>query len=171
MPAGAQKAKIVRPTRSRSPSASRRRPASRRPLTHVPFCERPSSETVHSPARSSSSACRRDISGSHGTEMSASSRRPSVMLRVRSASEKMCWRPVVVAVDEERRADPLGGPAGLQFLLSRLAKGEWRLHRPSLHDAQSPEKMFSSETKMLTIETKMPVASQIVSRSVPCLRR
>ena len=31
--------------------------------------------------------------------------------------------------------------------------------------------MFRSDTKMLTIETKIPVASQIESSSVPCLRR
>ena len=31
--------------------------------------------------------------------------------------------------------------------------------------------MFRSERKMFTIETKMPVASQIASFSVPCLRR
>jgi hypothetical protein len=31
--------------------------------------------------------------------------------------------------------------------------------------------MFRSEMKMLTIETKIPVASQIASFSVPCLRR
>lgn len=37
--------------------------------------------------------------------------------------------------------------------------------------AQSPPKRFSSDRKMLTIETKIPVASQTASRSVPCLRR
>ena len=79
--------------------------------------------------------------------------------------------PLVVAVDEERVADALGGPPRLEFFLCRLAQCERRLHRPSLHHGQRDEKMFSSETKMLTIETKMPVASQIASRSVPCLRR
>ena len=42
--------------------------------------------------------------------------------------------------------------------------------RPPSAVPQSP-KMFSSERKMFTIETKMPVASQTASSAVPCLRR
>ena len=78
IPPGLAKITCVRPTRTSSPSESRRRPISRSSLTQVPFWESPSSEIVHSPARSSSSACRREHSGSHGSEMSASSRRPIV---------------------------------------------------------------------------------------------
>ena len=42
--------------------------------------------------------------------------------------------------------------------------------RRPLARSQSP-KMFSSERKMFTIDTKMPVASQTASSAVPCLRR
>ena len=141
-------------------------------MTHVPFWDSPSSDTVHSPARFTSSACRRDISGSQGTEMSASSRRPSVTAPVVLGQREDVLTARVVAVDEERRADPLGGSARLELLVRRLSEGDGRLHRPSLpQPSQREEKMFSSEMKMLTIETKMPVASQIASRSVPCLRR
>ena len=76
---GCVKPMIVRPIFTRSPSASRRRPASRSPLTQVPFWDQPSSQIVHSPARYASSACRREASGSHGSEMSASYRRPTVI--------------------------------------------------------------------------------------------
>src|SRR4051812_13746352 len=84
---------IVRPIFTRSPSASRRRPARRSPFTHVPFCDQPSSQIVHSPARKASSACRRDASGSHGREMSASKRRPTVIESPGPSRLMIRWRP------------------------------------------------------------------------------
>ena len=64
-----------------------------------------------------------------------------------------------VAVDEERKPQALGREPSLVLRLGRD------------RDSHLPEKMFSKETKMFTMETKIPVASQIASASVPCLRR
>ena len=68
----------------------------------------------------------------------------------------------VVAQQQERLAALLGLPARLEIVGGREVEREWGLHQR--------EKMLRSDTKMLTIETKMPVASQIASASVPCLR-
>ena len=159
---GSQNAKLVWPTRTRSPSTRRRRPWIRSPLTKVPFWEKPSSHSGHSPALHSSSACSRETSGSHGSETSASVRRPRVSDSATGSSPTIRARRVV-AEDEERQAALLGGTASLQIGRRRAVEGEWRVHH-------GLEKMLRSDTKMFTIETKMPVASQIASASVPCLR-
>ena len=90
---GSQYANVVCPTRTRSPSASRRRPWMRRPLTKVPFWENPSSQSSHSPALDSSSAWSRDTSGSHGKDTSASTRRPSVIEPAVASSATIRWLP------------------------------------------------------------------------------
>ena len=89
-----QNAIVVWPQRTRSPSCSRRWPSRRISLTKVPFCDQPSSSTVHSPARNSNCACRRETSRSHGSAMSASKRRPTVSVRVVSSSSRMCSLPL-----------------------------------------------------------------------------
>ena len=121
---------IVRPIFTRSPSASRRRPASRRPLTHVPFWDQPSSQIVHSPARKDSSACRRDASGSQGSEMSASKRRPTVTASAGS-SAKMHWLPVAVAEHQERHPALHGGAALLGLFWCPAAQRDGRVHIPA----------------------------------------
>ena len=73
-------------------------------MTHVPFWDQPSSQIVHSPARNESSACRRDASGSHGSEMSASKRRPTVIESARLAQREDALAAVAVAEQQERVA-------------------------------------------------------------------
>ena len=150
--------------RTRSPSVSRRRPWIRSPLTYVPFCEKPSSQSVHSPALNSSSACSRETSGSHASGTSASSRRPTVTEPARSSSATIRCAPW------SSRSSRNGAPP---FSASRRASRSSGVARSSASGVSITrlEKMLSSETKMFTIDTKMPVASQIASFSVPCLRR
>ena len=73
-------------------------------MTHVPFWDQPSSQIVHSPARSESSACRREASGSHGSEMSASKRRPIVIDSAGFAERDDPLAAVAVAEQQERLA-------------------------------------------------------------------
>src|SRR3954469_4144383 len=89
-----QNAMLVWPQRMMSPSWSRRWPSSRISLTNVPFCDQPSSSTVHSPARNSNCACSRDTSRSHGSAMSASKRRPTVNAFAVSSSPTSFWWPL-----------------------------------------------------------------------------
>src|SRR5215211_7347998 len=69
------KTSCVRPTRTTSPSCSTCGRVMRDALTWVPFDD-PRSSTVHAPPTSSSSACARDTSESHGSATSHAARRP-----------------------------------------------------------------------------------------------
>ena len=67
----------VRPTTIASPSSSRFRPCTRRPLTNEPLRDRPSSMSVQAPPTRSSIACARETSLSQSRRTSLSGSRPT----------------------------------------------------------------------------------------------
>ena len=114
----------------RSPSVSRRRPWIRSPLTKVPFCEKPSSHSVQSPALNSSSACRRETSGSHG-ERHVGLLAPPDGDRARARVQRDdLLHALVVAQEQERRAALLRLAPRLQVRGRRQIECQWGVHHP-----------------------------------------
>ena len=72
-------------------------------------------------------------------------------------------RALIVAQEQERLAALLGIASRPQVVRRGQVQREGRLHHRL-------EKMLRSDRKMLMIDTKMPVASQMASASVPRLR-
>ena len=97
----------VRPTSIESPSSSRHRPRTRRPLTLEPLRESPSSTSVHAPPTRSSTACARETSVSHASGMSLADVAPDAQRRARELHDVLPG--IAVEVEQERHAAPLGG--------------------------------------------------------------
>ena len=107
-------------------------------------------------------------------------RRAKPARRVEEAREPRVLPDVLDVADERADEQQVDRPVAVDLVgevdvavAGVAGGGRHRGASSSMRPRSVPQslKMFSSERKMFTIETKMPVASQTASSAVPCLRR